>query len=597
MTTPELPSTPKTRSTPKTEPALLVRARADFEAASWTLDTLDVLLSDRARSALARDQRIPALVELEGRSDAASILTRLFVLGDEVNAEELEAALPTLGIEGAKELALVEEVGGDLGAAGCFIALVDLRPHVVIAPDAGTDAHADSYVDSDTDAHVDTDADGDLEGGTCELNWWIASDRTSMQSGRALPADHVLGVGGASTSLLEMTIREPIDSALDMGCGCGIQAMHLKTHANRVVATDLSPRACEYTRFNAALNRLDIEVREGSLFEPVTGEAFDLVVTNPPFVITPELLRGDGLFEYRDGGMCRDELVRRVVREGPECLKPGGVLQMIGNWEIPEGVDPDAEWSKRLESWFEGLPVDAWVVQRDVLDTAQYVEMWLQDADPNDEVGEWDSSEHSSSERDASRHSSSERGLLEKALSGHSSPERALSKRALREHAYRTWLADFDAAGVGGVGMGFIAVRNHVGDEAEGVIRFDLGLAGARPRGEDVRRTLDALRLPEDLSGLRLVRADDVTEERHYVPGSADPMILILHQGAGLGRSIQVGTATSAIVGASDGELEVGQIAAAVALLTERDSAEITQEVDEPLRELLRAGMLKIVEQ
>lgn len=573
MTTPELRSAPKTRSTPKTEPVLLVRARADFEAASWTLDTLDVLLSDRARSALARDQRIPALVELEGRSDAASILTRLFVLGDEVNAEELEAALPTLGIEGAKELALVEEVGGDLGAAGCFIALVDLRPHVVIAPDA------------------------DAEEGTCELNWWIASDRTSMQSGRALPADHVLGVGGASTSLLEMTIREPIDSALDMGCGCGIQAMHLKTHANRVVATDLSPRACEYTRFNAALNRLDIEVREGSLFEPVAGEAFDLVVTNPPFVITPELLRGDGLFEYRDGGMRRDELVRRVVREGPECLKSGGVLQMIGNWEIPEGVDPDAEWSKRLESWFEGLPVDAWVVQRDVLDTAQYVEMWLQDADPSDEVGAWDPSEHSSSERDASRHSSSERGMLEKASSEHSSPERALSKGALREHAYRTWLADFDLAGVDGVGMGFIAMRKHVGDEAEGVIRFDLGLAGARPRGEDVRRTLDALRLPEDLSGLRLVRADDVTEERHYVPGSADPMILILHQGAGLGRSIRVGTATSAIVGASDGELEVGQIVAAVALLTERDAAEVAQEVDEPLRELLRAGMLKIVEQ
>lgn len=581
MTTPEL------RSAPKTEPVLLVRARADFEAASWTLDTLDVLLSDRARSALARDQRIPALVELEGRSDAASILTRLFVLGDEVNAEELEAALPTLGIEGAKELALVEEVGGDSGAAGCFIALVDLRPHVVIAPDAGTDAHADSYVDSDTDTHVDTDADGDPEGGTCELNWWIASDRTSMQSGRALPADHVLGVGGASTSLLEMTIREPIDSALDMGCGCGIQAMHLKTHANRVVATDLSSRACEYTRFNAALNRLDIEVREGSLFEPVAGEAFDLVVTNPPFVITPELLRGDGLFEYRDGGMRRDELVRRVVREGPECLKPGGVLQMIGNWEIFEGVDPDAEWSKRLESWFEGLPVDAWVVQRDVLDTAQYVEMWLQDADPSDEVGAWDPSEHSSSER----------GLLEKASSEHSSPERALSKGALREHAYRTWLADFDAASVGGVGMGFIAMRKHVGDEAEGVIRFDLGLAGARPRGEDVRRTLDALRLPEDLSGLRLVRADDVTEERHYVPGSADPMTLILHQGAGLGRSIRVGTATSAIVGASDGELEVEQIVAAVALLTERDAAEVAQEVDEPLRELLRAGMLKIVEQ
>lgn len=561
-------TTPQPRPAPTTDPELLARARADFEAASWTLDSLEALLSDRARSALARDQRIPALVELEGREDAASVLTRFFVLGDEVEERALAGALPSLGVEGAEGLGLVEdapasdnrhpqEAKGE--GARRLVSRVDLRPHAVIVPDA------------------------DAEEGRRRLDWWVASDPTSMQNGRPLPADHVLGVGGASTSLLEMTIREPVDSALDMGCGCGIQAMHLTTHARRVVATDLSARACAFTRFNAALNGLDIEVREGSLFEPVAGEAFDLIVTNPPFVITPDSLRGArGLLEYRDGGMRRDELVRAVVREGPEHLLPGGVLQMIGNWEIPAGVDPDADWSARLEPWFEGLPVDAWVVQRDVLDPAQYAEMWLQDADPRAEGG----------------------GVR------------------LRERSYRSWLADFDAAGVGGVGMGFIAMRRysdsegaasgrsagvgaHDGPEggrsaagrgpgAGGILRFDLGLTGSRPRGEDVRRTLDALRLPEDLSGLRLLRAEDVTEERQYVPGSPDPMILILHQGSGLDRSIRVGSAVSAVVGASDGELEVGQIIAAVALLTERDAAQVAEEVDAPLRELIRAGMLSI---
>lgn len=510
---------------PILDAALIAALRDDLEEAGWTVDALEEILSDRARAALAREQRIPALVELEGGADPASVLTRLFMLGTVEPEQLLDRALGRLGAQGARALGLVT---GAAGSEDGLVARVDLRPYAAVVPTPGA-----------------------AEGEECEVAWWIASDIPGSRAGGPLRPDHVLGVGGASTSLLEMTIRERVDSALDMGCGCGIQAMHLATHARRVVATDLSARACAFTRFNAALNGLDIEVREGSLFEPVVGEAFDLIVTNPPFVITPDALRGArGLLEYRDGGMRRDDLVRAVVRSGPEHLMPGGILQLIGNWEIPAGLDPDREWHLRLREWFDGTPVDAWVVERDVLDPAQYIEMWLQDADP---------------------------------------------ARESDEDAYRAWLADFDAAGVGGVGMGFMAIRRHAGDEGAAVLRFDLGLAGARPRGADVARSLRALRLPADLAPLRLERAEDVTEERHYVPGSPDPQVMILHQGSGLGRSIMVGTAVSALVGASDGELEVGQIIAAVAMLTERDADEVRAEVDEPLRELMRAGMLRIV--
>ncbi|MDY3665426.1 methyltransferase [Schaalia hyovaginalis] len=510
--------------------ALIAALRADLAEAGWTVDALEEILSDRARAALAREQRLPALIELEGRDDPASVLTRLFVLGSIESEAVLVAALPRLGVRGARALGLVAPAE-EGGAAAGLSALFDLRPYAaMLGVASGTG--------------VSDDAAG-------EVAWWIASDIPGSRAGGPLRPDHVLGVGGASTSLLEMTIRDRVDSALDMGCGCGIQAMHLTTHARRVVATDLSARACAFTRFNAALNGLDIEVREGSLFEPVAGEAFDLIVTNPPFVITPDSLRGArGLLEYRDGGMSRDGLVRTVVRSGPEHLVPGGILQLIGNWEIPAEHDPDAEWGLRLEEWFEGLAVDAWIVERDVLDPARYIEMWLQDADPT--------------------------GVA-------------------NEGAYRAWLADFDAAGVGGIGMGFMAIRRHIGDEGAPVLRFELGLAGARPRGADVARTLRALRLPADLAPQRLERAEDVTEERHYVPGSADPQVMILHQGSGLGRSIMVGTAVSALVGASDGELEVGQIIAAVAMLTERDADEVRAEIDEPVRGLLRAGMLRIV--
>ena len=83
-----------------------------------------------------------------------------------------------------------------------------------------------------------------------EHDWWVVSDLTPGLDGQhiTVTADHVLGVSPASTSLAQLTIREPVDRALDLGTGCGVQALHLSTHAGTVVATDVNRRALDIRR-------------------------------------------------------------------------------------------------------------------------------------------------------------------------------------------------------------------------------------------------------------------------------------------------------------------------------------------------------------
>ena len=550
---------------------LIARLRFDVIAASWTTDTLEALLSDGALSALMRDSRLPALVELAGVTDPAATLTRFFVLGQPERASALDAALLTLGAAGLETLGLAATID----EAEATSALVVTCGCGKFAPKR-EDAQAGEGASSRAAPTLPTMRDPDEEAPAPEVehdpwmralfdlrphaaalpggdhDWWVTSDLGEAQTGRPLADDHVLGIGGATLTLLEMTVRESVDSALDLGCGCGIQALYLATHADRVVATDLSARACALTQFNAALNEAVIDVREGSLFEPVEGETFDLIVSNPPFVITPDSVRGTaGLLEYRDGGMDRDNLIRAVLREAPAYLAPGGTLQMLANWEIPASRNPDTQWSRRVDAWLEGLPVDAWVVQRDVLDPARYVDMWIRDSGGQ------------------------------------------LMARADYDRAFTSWLVDFRRAGTGAIGMGFVALRRL--DEAEaasgGKRAYDLSLDGHAPRGRDVAWALASLRAPE-LWEVALTRASDVREERHYVPGSPDPELLILHQGGGLGRSVPVSSAVSAVVGASDGELTVGQIASAVAMLTSVEVEDVRAEVEAPLRDLIRWGFL-----
>ena len=183
--------------------------------------------------------------------------------------------------------------------------------------------------------------------------------------------DHVTGVGGASLTLASATPRTPVGTVLDLGTGCGVQALHAARHARAVTATDVAPRALAMARATFALNDLDVELLDGPWLAPVGGRRFDLIVSNPPFVPGPA--RVD--YVYRDSGQAGDDALAALVRALPAHLEPGGVAQLLGSWLHVRGED----WPDRVRSW---LPdgVDAWIVQREVTDPALHVGTWQRDA-------------------------------------------------------------------------------------------------------------------------------------------------------------------------------------------------------------------------
>src|SRR5699024_2629556 len=119
------------------------------------------------------------------------------------------------------------------------------------------------------------------------------------------------------------------------------------------------------------------------------------------------------------------------------------------------------------------------------------------------------------------------------------------------------------------------------------------------PLGPAVAATLaakDTLAGLDDaaLAALPLTVAPDVTEERHYRPGSAHPEGIVLHQGGGFGRSIRADTALAAGGGARDGELTPAQAAAGVAVLTDTAPEAVLESVLAAIRGLVLDGFLHL---
>lgn len=495
--------------------------RADLLDAGYTVDVVEALLGPVAAAALHREQPVPArrlLDHLADERDASPhvALVRLFLLAMPVSRGEVDAALPRCRTEGLERLGLA--TAGGSRRSDVVLPLRDLRPY-----------------------------------GTCEHDWWVVSDLGEIATGEPVEEDHVLGVGGASTTLAGATLRRRVGRAFDLGTGSGVQALHLATHADRVVASDLCGRALDAAALTLALSGVDparVDLREGDLLDAVAGERFDLVVSNPPFVITP---RRDDVptMTYRDGGRSGDDLVRHVVSHVADHLAPGGVAQLLGNWEVRRGE----RWDDVVGAWLDaaseraGERLDAWVVQRDVLDPAQYAETWIRDG--------------------------------------------GVASGPRYEAMYRAWLDDLEGRGVDHVGFGLLTLRRP-GPGTRPLHRLEhVGTGDPSGLGAHLDACLAAHdALPDDLLDVRLQVAPDVTEVRHHRPGSPDPAVVELRQGGGLARTVQVGSAVAAVVGACDGDLAVGPLTAAVAALTDRTAAGLRAEVLPGLRELVVDGLL-----
>lgn len=526
---------------------LLDRLAEDLRAAGYGHDAVTGLLGDAAHEALGRDQLVPALLVIQGlreRGEGGPLVevVGLWLLGLSFGARRLDAAFPRTGHTGLLHLGLIEPAGGQFRAA------VDVRPHA-----------------SDADAEI-----------------WVASDLGAHQRPGVLPHDHVVGIGNASLTLAQAVIRRPVEHALDLGTGCGIQVFHLLSHCRRIVATDISPRALAFTRFNLLLNhgalgldplRLEdrVELRCGSLLEPVAGREFDLVVSNPPFVITPRHAgeKAEEQFTYRDGGMPADSLVESLVRGLPDVLAPGGTAQLLANWEIRETTDgrsAPAEglveespgdkstmaWSRRPMSWI-APDHDAWLILRDHTEPELYAETWLRDA---------------SQGRDREAYAA----------------------------AYSDYLADFSSREVSGIGFGLLWLRRPVlsGEPTFG-LRFE---EIAHPIEQPIAPYLAAqIAATDSLSGrqaadLVLTVAEDVTEERHQRPGAPHPGVILLRQGAGLRRTTLLSTAEAGFVSACDGEYSAGVLAQAVASLVEGDPEETAANLLASVGRLVTQGFL-----
>ncbi len=139
------------------------------------------------------------------------------------------------------------------------------------------------------------------------------------------------GIAPASLSLVKLTVPIKAEKALDVGTGCGIQALHLTDRVNHIVATDVNPRALQLTRWTAALNGIDLDLREGSLYEPVAKERFDLIVSNPPYVIAPP---SDGRLTYRETGFAGDAVVEQLVRQAPDAADRRWLVPAAGQLDL-----------------------------------------------------------------------------------------------------------------------------------------------------------------------------------------------------------------------------------------------------------------------
>jgi len=477
---------------------VMKRLRDDFMRADYRTDAVLNAIGQQGQMALTRNHTMAASRALAGRGDGLATLIRLFVLQQ---WQPTEPVARTVDAASLADLGLLTQEGSG------FRASVDVRP----------------FAD---------DTDG--------TSGWVVSDHTATLDTRDLaPApDLVLGISPASISLSQITPRKSVGRALDLGTGSGVQSVHVARRARQVVATDVNPRALTLANLTFALNAIKVETRLGSLYDPVQSETFDLITSNPPFVISP----GTGpRLVYREAGQSSDDLMRDIITGAGPHLTDGGSLHIVGNWAHVRG----SSWSERVAAWIP-RGCDGFFVERETLDPYEYIEIWLADA-----------------------------GLAGK-------PDYAAR--------YSEWLDYFDQLNIEGVGMGWVTMVKS-GSASPRVICESWPHPVRQPVAQDLMAHLRAMDVQSwsdtQIMDLPWVLAPGCMQETASVPGHENPTQVVLRRGDGLMRAVEVDPALGGVLGACDGELLLGRIIAAVAQLMQADLRALTDDVMPHIRHLI----------
>ena len=336
-----------------------------------------------------------------------------------------------------------------------------------------------------------------------------------------LPAEFVMGISPSSLGLAGLTRREHVTSVLDLGTGCGIQAMLAARHGDVVVATDANPRAVAMTRFNANLNGIsNVTCAHGSMFEPVGDRRFDLIVSNPPFIVSPD---SEHLFLSTERPL--DDLCHQLTSEAANHLDEGGWCQFLANW----AVGLDESWRDHVQAWTEGSDCDVFVLRRSSQPIDEYAAEWIE---PTAE------------------------GLA-------------------FDDAFDRWIAYYERAGVAAIGFGVVTMRRRsdrgrganwfVGENAPDEITYPAGdaIVEAFARHD----FLYAHASDETLLVARLRVATDATMTQRFRLRDAawKPIDALVRRDRGLRYGFDVDAAGVAMLARADGTSTLGEVLVAVA--------------------------------
>jgi hypothetical protein len=344
--------------------------------------------------------------------------------------------------------------------------------------------------------------------------------------------------------------------ALDLGTGSGLLAMALAAGQASVVATDLNPAALRLTTLNGELNDVrNVRTALGNLFEPVEGETFDLIVSNPPFVIGPA-----SPLLFRHGSDRGDAISRDVLTDAAGRLNEGGFAFVMVNWV----QGPDDPWLETLRRWLARSGCDALCLLHQVEEPLAYAVRW-----------------------------------------------NAREER-VRPDRYRStidrWLRHFEAESITGVGSGAVILRRRAGRnwvhgvELEGDTRGDAGtqiaaMFAARDfLGEDATNTESAdgaatARARIAASAFR-IGADHrlyQTLAAHAGEYVVEPAALVTDQGLALATAVEPELIPAVL--RLDGSQTVADIAREIADATGGDVDALTDGVVGLVRSLLDRGI------